>query len=118
RVALDSNYSGGRGVILEGRGVGDFVSFTVSVAQAGSYRVQVRIKRLGNRAIWQCDINGADQGPAVDGFSSAASFPEVDLGTVTFGTAGNKTFRFRVTGRNPASSSFWIAVDYIKLTPQ
>ena len=118
RVALDAGYSGGRGAILEGSAAGDFVTYTVNVPEARTYNVRVRLKRLGNRGIWQFSSNGVNHGPAVDGFASAASFPEIDLGNLTFATAGNKAFRFQLTGRNPSSTGFWIALDFIRLTPQ
>jgi hypothetical protein len=118
RVAADAGYSGGQGTILEANAAGDFVSYTVNVPEARIYDVRVGIKKLGNRGIWQLAIDGANQGPTVDGFSSAAAFVEVDLGNKTFAAAGNKTFRFQVTGKNAASTSFWIALDYIKLVPR
>jgi hypothetical protein len=118
RVALDAGYSGGQGTILEGNAVNDFVSYTVNVPQARTYDIRVRIKRLGNRGIWQFSSNGVNHGPTVDGFSTTASFPEIDLGNLSFATSGNKTFRFLVTGRNASSTNFWIALDYIRLIPQ
>jgi len=118
RVALDAGYSGGQGTILEGNAVGDFVSYTVNVPEARTYDVRVRIKRLGNRGIWQFSSNGVNHGPTVDGFAATASFPEIDLGNVAFSSAGNKTIRFQVTGRNASSTSFWIALDFIRLIPQ
>ncbi|MEZ0217857.1 MAG: hypothetical protein ACAH89_12035, partial [Rariglobus sp.] len=44
-------------------------------------------------------------------------FVEVDLGNVTFGTAGNKAFKFTVTGKNASSAGYNLNFDYIKLTP-
>src|SRR5262249_28883334 len=104
--------------ILEGHAAADFIAFTANVPEARTYDVRVRIKRLTNRGIWQFDSNGVNHGPTVDGFASAASFVEVDIGNVTFTTAGTKTFRFTVTGKNASSTDFWIALDYIKLIPQ
>ena len=117
RVALDAGYSGGQGTILEGNANGDFVTYTVNVPQARTYNVRVRIKRLGNRGIWQFSSNGVNHGPTVDGFGAASSFPEIDLGNLAFATSGNKSFRFQVTGRNPSSSNSWIALDYVRLIP-
>ena len=117
RVALDAGYSGGQGTILESNANGDFVTYTVNVPQARTYNVRARLKRLSNRGIWQLAIGGVNQGPPVDGFSIPAVFPEVDLGNAVF-TAGNKSFRFQVTGRNPGSSNSWIALDYVRLIPQ
>jgi hypothetical protein len=118
RVALDTGYSGGQGVILEGHAASDFLTFNVDVPEARTYDVRVRLKRLGNRSIWQLDINGVNQGGTVDGFAAAASFPEVDLGNASFTTAGVKSFRFRATGKNASSTDFWVAIDYIRLIPQ
>jgi hypothetical protein len=116
RVAEDAGYVNGLGTILEGNATGDFVAYTVNVPAAGTYNVKVRAKKLGNRGIWQLSV-GSNVGPSFDGFSSTAMFTEVDLGSVSL-SAGNNTFRFTVVGRNPSSTSFWIALDYIKLTPQ
>jgi hypothetical protein len=118
RVALDAGYSGGQGTILEGNAVGDFVTYNVNVPTARTYDVRVRIKQLGNRGIWQFSSNGVNHGAPVDGYSASAAFPEFDIGNVTFVTSGTKAFRFQVTGANASSTSDWIAVDYIKLTPQ
>jgi hypothetical protein len=118
RIASDPGYSGGQGVILEGKKAGDFVTFTVNIAQARTYDIRVGIKKLNNRGIWQFSSNGVNHGSPVDGFSAAAAFTEVDIGSVTLGSVGNNSFTFTVTGKNANSSSFWIALDYIKLIPQ
>jgi predicted alpha-1,2-mannosidase len=118
RVASDTGYSGGLGVILEGHAVGDFVTFTAAVPEARTYDLRVRIKRLNNRGIWQFDSNAVNHGPTVDGYAASAAFVEMDLGPVTFVSTGNKSFRFTVTGKNASSSDDWIAIDYIKLIPQ
>jgi hypothetical protein len=118
RVAVDAGYSGGQGVILEGQGAGDFVTFTVHVLEARTYDVQVGIKELNNRGMWQLDIGGANQGSVVDGFSVPAVFTTVDLGNVSFGSAGDKSFRFTVTGKNASATSFWLALDFVRLTPR
>jgi endo-beta-N-acetylglucosaminidase D len=118
RVATDAGYSGGSGTILEANAAGDFVTYTVNVPEARAYEVRVRIKKLTNRGIWQLSSNGVNHGSPVDGFSSSSLFAEVVIGKVTFSSAGNKSFRFAVTGRNAASSGFWIALDYVKLIPQ
>src|SRR5262249_49054876 len=91
RTASDAGYSGGQGTILEANAVGDFVTYTVNVPEVRTYNIRVGIKRLGNRGIWQFSSNGTNHGSPVDGFSSTGSFPEIDLGNVTFATAGNKS---------------------------
>src|SRR5262249_52138175 len=118
RVALDTGYSNGQGVILEGHQAGDFITFTFNVPTARTYDLRGRIKRLNNRGIWQFDSTGVKHGPTVDGYSASAAFVEMDLGPVTFVSSGNKNFRFTLTGKNASSTDFWIAIDYIKLIPQ
>jgi hypothetical protein len=117
RIAYDSGYSGGAGTILEGNAAGDFVTYTVAVPQAGTYDVRVGIKRLDNRGIWQLSVDGVNRGPAVDGYAATASFTEVDLGAVAI-SAGNRAFRFTLTGKNASSTSYWTSLDYVRLIPQ
>jgi hypothetical protein len=118
RTAVDAGYSAGQGVILEAKGAGDFMTLNVQVPEARTYDVRVGVKDLANRGIWQLSMNGTRHGSPVDQFSSAAAFKEVDLGNVTFGAAGIEPFVFTVTGKNAASSGFWMALDYVRLLPQ
>jgi hypothetical protein len=118
RTALDAGYSGGQGTILEANAAGDFATYTVHVPQARTYNVRVGLKKTANRGVFRFDSNGIPHGPLVDGYSPTTAFAEADLGPVTFASAGHKSFRFTVTGRNAGSSGFWIALDYIRLTPQ
>jgi hypothetical protein len=114
RVFDDGNMSRGQGEIIESHAAGDFIAFTISIPHTGNYGVRVRMKRLGNRGIWQLSIDGANHGAAQDGFAGAAAYVEVDLGVRAL-TGGTHTFRFQVTGRNASSTDFWIALDYIKI---
>lgn len=115
RVASDPGYSRTQGRIMEGSQVNDFVEFRASVARSGNYGVRPRFKRGTNRAITQLTIDGVNQGTPQD--TSGSGFFEADLGTKNL-TAGDHLFRFRVTGKNVNSTSFWIATDYIKLAPR
>jgi hypothetical protein len=114
RVFADGAMSNGNGVILESHAAGDFISFTINVPATGLYGIRPRHKPNNNRGIWQLSIDGTNQGGTFDGFSSGVQYVEVDCGTRQL-TAGNHTFRFQITGKNGASTDFWIALDYIKL---
>jgi len=46
------------------------------------------------------------------------SHAEIDLGNWVPATTSDKAFRFTVTGKNAASTSFSMCFDYIKLTRQ
>jgi hypothetical protein len=64
-------------------------------------------------------VNGANLGAAMDQYvsSGAGVFQIYDLGKVSL-AAGNSQFKFTVTGKDPSSSSYGMAFDYIQLTPQ
>ena len=118
QLAPNPRYSGAEGIILEAKAVGDFISFTVNVPKAGTYNIRVGVKNWPNRGMWQFDTNGEKRGGPIDGYSAAEAFTELVVGNSTFNSAGTKTFKFTVVGKNANSSGYWVALDYIKLIPQ
>ena len=121
-VLSDANCSGGQFVQLNGVAVGDFVKFLVPNVTAGTYDLRIGVKKNNNRAIVQT-FNGkvggsyAAFGPTFDEYSGSASYTEIDLGAWTVSTS-DKYVGFHATGKNASSSSYVIAIDYIKLVPQ
>ncbi|MCP3143232.1 glycoside hydrolase family 55 protein [Pyxidicoccus xibeiensis] len=101
-----------------GSAVGDAVSYALYPRTLGTFSVRVRTKKLNTRGQYQLDINGVNQGPVQDEYSSSAVFSEANLGTVTFSDLEPKTFTFTVVGRNAASSGYNVAVDSITLVRQ
>ena len=100
---------------LTATGVGDFVRYTVAVPRAGRYRVVARMKDTPDRAIAQLTIDGVKQGTPIDTYMPGYRFRDIDLGPVTFGTAGAKAFTFTITG---TSSGGWtLGVDQLRLVP-
>ena len=120
RVFSWPGFTDGVGIIVDGTQVGNYIQFTLNVAQAGTYDVKYAVKMFPTRAISQLSVNGTNLGPATDQYSNNGGgvFKEFDMGTVTLSAAGNYTFKFTVTGHNAASSGYLLAFDYIKLTPQ
>lgn len=98
--------------------VGDWIQFPVNVAAAGTYNVKVQVKKHPSRGTAQLYIDGAAQGAPIDEYQSAQAYVTVDLGNVTFTSAGTKQFKFQVTGKNASSDSYTLATDYISLTAQ
>jgi Chitobiase/beta-hexosaminidase C-terminal domain/Bacterial lectin len=113
-----SGFPDGSGTILDATAVGDFVTFTVNVAQAGSYDVSYSTKESTPRGTVQLTINGTNTGPVVDQYAPADTYSLFDLGNFNFSAAGNYSFKFAVTGKNVGSSGYPIAFDEIVLTPQ
>jgi hypothetical protein len=105
----------GTGTILDATKIGDSATFTVNVAQAGTYDLHVSTKDWNIRGIWQLSIDGVNIGPPTDEYNANAVYANDDLGPVVIGTAGNHAFKFTVTGRNPSSGSFQIAFDDLRL---
>jgi Legume lectin domain/Chitobiase/beta-hexosaminidase C-terminal domain len=107
-------------VIADGTKVGAFLSFTVNVAQPGTYDIRFGSKQYVTRAMVQLSVNGTNVGAPIDEYSSngAGVFQELDAGTLTFGAAGNYTFKLTAVSKNAASSGYTVETDYFKLTPQ
>lgn len=115
----DAGASNGNFFVYLSNAQNDFVSFTVNVATAGTYAVDVRYHKNAFRGIVQLSIDGADQGSATDCYIETANkgFATASLGTVSL-AAGNRTFKFLATGKNTNSGDFQIGLDTITLTPQ
>jgi hypothetical protein len=120
RVFAWAKASGGKVVIADGKAVGAYLQFTVSVPQPGTYDVRFATKQAPNRAIVQTSVNGVNLGPGQDEYNpnGAGVFAEYDLGTVTLSAAGNYAFKFLATGKNANSTGYTVVVDYIKMIPQ
>ncbi len=106
------------GTILDATKVGDYVTFTVNVAAAGTYDVKLSYKKYNTRGISQLSINGTNVGATLDQYAATDSYASFDYGNFTFPTAGNYSFKFTVTGKNASSSNYGISFDDLTLTPQ
>ena len=118
-VAVDreTGFSKGAGVKLDAQGEGAFIQFPVEIPAPGTYEIKLHYKSFPNRGIFKLSVDGVDQGQAVDMYSPSASYDHVvSLGTKAFDRAGRRQFRFTVTGKNPASSSYTGHFDQILLT--
>jgi uncharacterized membrane protein len=114
-----AGFPDGVGTILDATKVGDNVTFTLNVAQPGTYDVKVGVKKYTTRGIWQLSLNGVNVGSTQDEYvNTGGTYAVLDVGTVTISSAGNQSFRFTVTGKDVASSGFTMSFDTITLTPQ
>jgi hypothetical protein len=112
----DSAASGGSLSYANLNAVGDWVQYKVNVPAAGTYQVKVRVKKHPSRGTAQLYIDGAPQGSPIDEYASTQGYAELDLGTITFSSAGEKLFKFQITGKNAGSSGYGLATDYVRLT--
>jgi len=111
----DPSLSAGYGTILEGLAAGDYVTYTVNVPQTGICNVRIGVKTGNNRGIFQLAVGGTNRGSPQDLYNAGNTYTELDVATFNLTSAGNTAFTFTMTGKNAASSSYWLALDYISL---
>ena len=106
----------GEGTTLDSSSVGQYVTFTVNVATAGTYDVRYSTKEYSTRGIAQLSINGTNVGAAQDQYAPCCgTYVTYDLGNYNFTTVGNYSFKFTVTGKNASSTDYTMAWDDITL---
>ncbi len=111
----ESGASGGKYDRFNANAANDYIEFKVEVPAPGSYGVVVLVKKGTDRGIYQLAIDGVNQGSSFDGYAATAAYVEFDCGTVVFGTAGTKLFRFTCLGKNTSSGAFKLYGDSITL---
>lgn len=109
--------SGGATINFAADAIGDQVTLSSPPVVSGRYRVLVGMRVAPNRAIVQTSINGVAVGSPIDGHSATAGYQVFDLGTTHVGGIGSRDIRFSVTGKNAASGTYAVYVDYVELLP-
>jgi len=113
-----AGFPDGVGTILDSTKIGDNVTFTLNIAQAATYDLQIGVKKGPLRSIWQLAINGMNVGPQEDEYSASEAYQVLDLGDLSITAPGTYSFKFTVTGKNPAATDWKMSFDTITLTPQ
>lgn len=111
----DIHLSGQRGIRFGAEAPGDAVRYKVTIPVAGTYQMKVGIRTGDKSGIVQLATDGRQMGPAQDAYSADVGYKVLDLGRHTFAGAGEKTFRFEVTGKNISSAGYSFVLDYIDL---
>lgn len=119
-VKTDGKMSGGSGYLLEANAAGDYAEYNVSVPAPGTYAVKLRVKKYNNRGTYQLSFDGVNQGAPIDAWAPITNdiYQDIELGAVTFGTAGDKRLRLTCTGKNSTSLGYQFFWDYVTLTKQ
>ena len=113
----DAQMSNGKGRMLKADAAGDYIRYAVEVPVPGGYRVGVPVKRTPASGKFQLSVNEGEPSAEQDLFAGSVDYRSLDLGEVTFKTAGAQSFKFTVAGKNPASPGWRLDFDYIELTP-
>ena len=113
--------SGGSGTNLQANAVNDFVTYRTASLPTGTFTVSVRFKRAPNGGRFQLAFANSQNGPftnvgsAQNGFALTTDWATVNLGSIAISSAGQKFFRFTVTGRSGFSAGFHVFPDTIDL---
>jgi hypothetical protein len=118
-----SGASGGAGTFFNATSVGQSVAYNVPVPKYGSYDVYVGVQTKPNKGVFRLAIDGVEQGYDDGGspvyawneYAVTAGYEEVFVGNVFSDNMGNHAFTFTVAGRNPNSSGYTLAFDYVRL---
>lgn len=111
----DSNASGGIWVGANSSAVGNAMNMTTPSIAAGTYEFRLSYKSGPNRATYTVKVDGIQVGGTLDQYTSAASYPTVVVGNVTFASAGTHTITMTVTGKNASSTGYGLTADAITL---
>ncbi len=125
RIITSSSLVGGQGTILDAVAVGNYITYVVPSVPAGAYDVRIGVKKLNTRGIWQLAIGQAgnfggtaiDVGAPQDEYAPAEVYTEFDLGPWVAASTTDQWFQFQIVGKNPSSSGYTEAFDYIRLLP-
>ncbi|GAB3598030.1 hypothetical protein GCM10027408_12130 [Microbacterium tumbae] len=113
-VKSSADASGGQYRIFNAYGVGEHIDYTVTVAEAGTYRLTVRAMRFSDSGTYQLQIDGNDVGGPIDLYRPSGKVVEVDLGNVTL-SQGSHELTFTVTGKNTSSFGYKLPLDCLQL---
>lgn len=111
-------------VLFQATANGDSITFSVPNLAAGTYTIAVKVQKGPNRGVFQVESSSSlggtytTHGTPQDSYNS--SYPSETLtiaSSVTIPTTGTRYFRFRVTGKNSASTGWKLALDEMTLTP-
>ncbi|HKE95545.1 MAG TPA: hypothetical protein VKB34_14625 [Povalibacter sp.] len=111
----DSAAGGGSFVKLGANAVGDWIRMAIHVPASGTYRLNLAMKAFPNRGQCQVSVNGTPVGFPIDSYAPTSAFVTLPVGTVSFDQTGAATISCEVTGANPASTGYELAIDAVRL---
>jgi hypothetical protein len=119
----NSALSAGKAASFQGNATNDYVTYRITVPQAGTYEIRSAHRLYNNRGIYRlyqsssASSQGSAVGGSVDLYSGTTDHNQMIHGTVTL-PAGTRYLRFRCMGKNASSSGYRMMLDYIELIRQ
>jgi hypothetical protein len=121
-VTLPDGYARGAGTSYTATSAsGEFVTYVVPIAEAGSYQVSVGLRRADDAGQLQVAIADDPAGPwleldaAHDTYAPSSEIDEIPLARLDVPAPGQKFVRFAVSGKHPESRGFHLYLDFIRV---
>jgi alpha-tubulin suppressor-like RCC1 family protein len=120
-VTLPSGYDRGAGTLYTAASAtNEFVTYALPIGEPGRYDLTIGVRRDADVGKFQVAIAESPGGPWTalgpeqDGYAATSSFAALGpFVTPLFASPGEKLVRVTVTGKNPASTSYRLYLDYI-----
>jgi len=112
----DPKFPNGAGVLFPATAASQSVTFTVDVASAATYAIDLLTDTAGNRGTLQLSVDGKSVGSPVDTYGFVPGAITGNFGSVLL-AAGKHAFTFTVTGKNKSSAGYAATFGRITLTP-
>ena len=117
-ISNDANASGGVVEFLNSTAAGQSITFTTPAMPAGTYQVQLRYKTNKTRGIHNLTVDGIAVGGTLDQYASTQAYLTHSFGNVTLTSSGAHTIVMTVTGKNSASTAYYLTADSFTFTGQ
>ncbi|MCF6262742.1 MAG: hypothetical protein L3J24_04050 [Xanthomonadales bacterium] len=109
--------SNGQYFLYKSDTIGDYVTFNVTIAQAGEQMISLDFWSHISRGTIQLSIDGTNVGSPVDqNRRSQFLVTDIDLGYYNFPSTGIYQFKFTNVARNASSGNHKFVIDLIRLT--
>lgn len=114
KVIDDAGASGGKKVCLYGVSSSGYLILKPNVDMPGRYRISTWFVKGPDGATTIVDIDNSALGSEIDLYSPQIEYaPEMELGSYNVTSAGVKTLKYRIWGRNASSNGYAICVDKV-----
>ena len=122
-VTLPDGFARGAGTSYAANSAssGEFVTYVVPIAEAGSYQVSVGVRRADDAGQLQVSIADDPAGPWLelgaphDTYAQSSQIDEIQLARLDVAAPGQKLVRFTVSGKHPESRGFHLHLDFIRV---
>ena len=94
---------------------GDYIEYTFTVPEEGTYYVQTRYKDGPSKGIFETAVDGVVLGSNIDEYGAGTNFINANHGAFDF-SAGEHTIRYTVNGKSSQSSGYILVFDKITLS--